>query len=115
MKKAKIVLTCVAILAVVGGALAFKAMRLPANIYSLLAGNKVASITVGTVVYTTTIPNCTLTTYHTVAEGGVERNLSSTTTAAASTTIFRSGANQVITTFPYCTLWVTKVVPSDGD
>ncbi len=34
MKKAKIVLSAVALFAVVGGAFAFKAMRLPSNVYT---------------------------------------------------------------------------------
>ena len=117
MKKAKIILSCVAILAVVAGALAFRASRLPANIYTLLDGNKVTSITIGNIVYTTTIPNCTLKTPLRVStDVGTPVAVSSTTTNALSTTVFISaGHPNVTTTFAYCTAWVTATAVPDGD
>jgi hypothetical protein len=113
MKKEKIILTSIAILAVLGGALAFKSNRLPPNVYTLLAGSKVASITVGGIVYTTTIPNCTLTCLNTTNVGPIV-SVSSTTTSFNSVTAFLSaGRPPIITTFPYCTLWLTRVVICD--
>jgi hypothetical protein len=116
MRKAKIILASLAILAVVGGTLAFKARSfLPPNVYTLLAGNKVASITIGSMVYTTTVQNCTLLPLRSTSQGGVLANVSSTTISPNSTTVFRSGAFFIIAPYTYCTLWVTKVMDDDTD
>jgi hypothetical protein len=113
MKKAKIILTCVAILAVVGGALAFRANRLPSNVFTLLAGSKATSITVGGIVYTTTIPNCTLTALRTVP-GTPNVIVSSTTTDPNTVVAFKSaGHPDIITTYAYCTQWFTRTADSN--
>jgi len=113
MKKAKILLACTAILAFIGGALAFRTIRLAPNVYILLAGNRTASLTIGQIIYTTTIPNCTLTDKVTTAVGPIVI-VSSTTTNILSTTIFKSaGHPDQVSTFIYCTSWPTRVTIPD--
>jgi len=115
MKKAKIILGAVAFFAVVGGALAFKTSRLvPADVWTLLPGNKISSITVGSLVYSTTIPNCTLLPYYSTNVGTLT-TVSSTTTSPTVTTIFtRQGGQQVITTYHYCAPFVTRTAEADS-
>jgi len=108
MEKAKILLTCVIILGIIGGALAFRANRLPSNVYTLLPGNKVVSYTIGNVIYTTTVPNCTRTDLVSCAFS-IVTSVSSTTTDPLVTTIFKSaGHPDQVGTYAYCTLWITR-------
>jgi hypothetical protein len=68
MRKAKIMLSAIAILAVVGGAFAFKAQRFGAGIYF----TKTGVTTVGTA----TLPVCgALPDYNTAASGGIVTTL----------------------------------------
>jgi len=60
MKKAKIILTAIAVLAVVGGALAFKAKRSPFAAYTL-TGNTVTSFVINGLTYRTLVPLCSFT------------------------------------------------------
>ncbi|SEW03928.1 hypothetical protein SAMN05428988_1489 [Chitinophaga sp. YR573] len=61
MKNAKIILTAIALFAVVGGALAFKAQRFtPLQAFTRI-GPIITSTTINGVVYTTTVPLCTTT------------------------------------------------------
>jgi hypothetical protein len=114
MKKEKKILACIAILAIIGGALAFRASRMPPNVYTLLPGSKVFRITLpSNIICTTTIPNCTLTNLATTAFGPLVI-VSSTTTSPLSTTVFLCPEQTVVTnTFPYCTQWITRVTASN--
>lgn len=58
MKKARIILTCIAFLAVVGGAFAFNVLRNLRQAYTFTGGTTWISTTVGTKVYSTTIAHC---------------------------------------------------------
>lgn len=58
MKKARIILTSIALLAVVGGAFAFKAMRNLRPAYTYTGGTTWSSTTVGTLTYSTIVPVC---------------------------------------------------------
>lgn len=58
MKKARIIFACIALLAVVGGALAFKAMTTQGVAYTFTGGTTWTSTTVGTKIYSTTVPIC---------------------------------------------------------
>ncbi|SEW03917.1 hypothetical protein SAMN05428988_1488 [Chitinophaga sp. YR573] len=61
MKNAKIILTAIALFAVVGGALAFKAQKFtPLPVFTRI-GPIITSTTINGIVYTTTIPLCTTT------------------------------------------------------
>jgi hypothetical protein len=57
MKKAKIILTMIAVLAVVGGALAFKAKRNTRLLY-IPAGETITTSVIAGFVYTTSVPFC---------------------------------------------------------
>ena len=59
MKKAKVILTAIVMLAVVGGVLAFKARKGPIFSYSSI-GVTVTSTTISNVIFTTTVRLCTL-------------------------------------------------------
>jgi hypothetical protein len=65
MKKAKVILTAIAVFAVIGGALAFKTSRF--NEFQLWTLNGATTVSVTTIVgglpltYTATVPNCVIT------------------------------------------------------
>jgi hypothetical protein len=112
MKRATITLACVAILGVIGGALAFKTSRQPDNVYTLLPGSKVITIIRAPgVICTTTVPNCTLT-HLATTNAGPPVSVRSTTTNASVVTVFKCPTPpDVVTTYAYCTLWLTSVTP----
>lgn len=58
MKKARIILSCIALLAVIGGSLAFRAMISQAEAYTYTGSTTWTSTTVGTKIYSTTVPVC---------------------------------------------------------
>jgi hypothetical protein len=60
MKKARIILTAIAVLAVVGGALAFKAKRGPFPAFTV-TGNTITSFIVNGNTYRTVVPLCSFT------------------------------------------------------
>jgi hypothetical protein len=60
MEKAKIILTAIAVLAVVGGALAFKAKRGPFLAYTL-TGQRITNFVVNGFTYRTIVPLCSFT------------------------------------------------------
>ena len=114
MKKAKIILTSLALLAVIGGALAVKASRFQlANIWyvPIVGGQPETTITTtlhNGLVYSTTIINCTKTCLRTTDVGPIV-NTSSSTTSPISTKVFtRVGGGAFTTTYHYCTLFVTR-------
>jgi hypothetical protein len=104
MKKAKIILTSLAILAVIGGALAFKASRVPANLYWVPPfpnSTTVTTLIVGGVPYTTIIPNCTLS--NRVEVNGSPINTFKSSTEAGVQTLFqRAGQSPVAGTYVFC-------------
>jgi len=111
MKKAKIILTCVALLAIVGGALAFKAKKFALGVqaYSLTT---VTSSTVGGNIYTATGSFCITVPgsfINTVNNLGVITDTWSTTTPLTTAT-FTSGALTITRAFPSCsTILQTRV------
>jgi hypothetical protein len=58
MKKAKIILTAITVLAVVGGALAFKAKRTPFPAF-IVTGQTITSFIRNGLIYRTVVPLCT--------------------------------------------------------
>lgn len=66
MKKAKIMLSAIAILAVVGGAFAFNAARATHTFYSLDAENGICSVPF-TTFYTTANPTTTVTSFYSIS------------------------------------------------
>jgi hypothetical protein len=66
MKKAKIILTAIAVLAVVAGALAFKAKRTPFPAFTV-TGQTTTSFTRDGHIYRTIVPVCTISNYITDA------------------------------------------------
>jgi hypothetical protein len=66
MKKAKIMLSAIAILAVVGGAFAFKAARVNHTFFSLDTNNGICSVPFATT-YTTVLPTTTVTSFYSVS------------------------------------------------
>lgn len=109
MKKAKVILASLAILAVIGGALAFKASRLPAKqLYILLdeavVGPQWSSYTNAQgLVFSTTIPPCTLTNVFTTTQGTPVITSTSTSAALVRTFFTRAGSSPIQTTYHYCT------------
>jgi hypothetical protein len=125
MKKAKIILTCVGLLAVIGGAAAFKASRFElANVWYIPA-NQTTRLTVTSAVpngplYTTTIPNCTLSNQVTT-DVGPDILTSTTSTNINVTTVFtRANPNPALpplsftTTYSYCVPILTKTALANG-
>ena len=112
MKKAKIILTSVAILAVIGGALAFKATRFnPPTLWTLLAGSKVTSTTTNGIVYSTTVPNCVLTDIATTTTGPLVVATTTSTRAAVTTvftTVIGGQPTSFTTVYPFCTTFLTR-------
>jgi hypothetical protein len=115
MKKAKIVLTCVALLAIVGGALAFKAGKFTKGPRAYAYTSSTAS-TVGQFVYTATGSFCTtpanVSFINTVGDGlGVVANTYSTTTPLQVITLTHTPGNETITrAIPNCQLILQTLV-----
>lgn len=122
MKKAKIILGVIALLAVAGGAFAVKARFDEADrLFILAGGSKVTTTQVGTVVYSTTIPNCTTTNRFIRESGGTPvAGFSVTTTNANTVTTFTATTAvggptlSTILTYPYCTAIVTATTAAQG-
>jgi len=116
MKKAKIILASVAILAVVGGALAFKTSRfLPPNIYTI-SGTKLSTITtaVGGPTYSAVIPNCTLTNLVTTNQGSqVVVSTSSTRNNVTAAFTHQPSGNEITATYAFCTTILTRTTLAD--
>ncbi|PWV55504.1 hypothetical protein [Chitinophaga sp. S165] len=104
MNKARIVLSAVALFALIGGAFAFKAMRNGNPVFT----TTLAYATNGTI-YTATSPICTTTNqFFTIAGVGVQSIVYSTTAEAdAFTTLTRQGGTQTITLPNHCTVATT--------
>ncbi|SEW03966.1 hypothetical protein SAMN05428988_1493 [Chitinophaga sp. YR573] len=79
MKNAKIILTAIAVFAVVGGILAFKVQRFSPFQAFTSVGSIITSTTINGVVYTTIVPLCTTTALWFTYDGGFLSVVSSTT------------------------------------
>jgi len=116
MNKARIILSVVALFAVIGGAFAFKAMRTGTPVWTTTT----AYSTFGTI-YTvsTTSPICTSTTSLFITQPPVGVNsvvLNTTAQAAGITTLTRQNGSQTITLPNYCTVattTLTRVTPAE--
>ena len=110
MKKAKIILTCVAILAIAGGALAFKAkIGTSPKAYTFTT---ITSSTVDGIVYTATGTFCVPLNnlwINTVNDLGSPSIVYSTSTVATSATFSSAGHPTFTRTFPSCPLTTTLV------
>jgi len=124
MKKAKIILTSLALLAIVGGALAFKANRaLQSNIWYIPTVAGVPQTTITTTlfngqIYSTTIINCTKTALASTNIGPLV-NTSTYTTNPLTTTVFTRQVSPGVTasfttTYHFCTPVVTRVTAANS-
>ena len=104
MKKAKIILSIVALFAVIGGAFAFKASKFGFGPRAYTT-TSITTITVGTNLYTTTGTFCTLTTpiryIVTLGDVGDVTTTYYTSLASFSTTLV-SGPSTIVRSFPVC-------------
>jgi hypothetical protein len=122
MKRAKFILTSTAILAIIGGTLAFNASKFqPANIWYIPQGGlgtTQTTIFTDGFLYMTTILNCTKACLRTTNVGPLV-NTSTVTTSPFSTTVFTRinplGGPPLTfaTTFPYCTRIQTRTTLCD--
>jgi len=112
MKKAKIILASLVLLSVIGGIFAFKAARQPRNIWTV-SGTKLSTILVGTLTYSTTIPNCTLTALATTNVGPNVIVSYSSTSDAVKTVFTRAGQPDFPSTYLFCTTILTKTTIAD--
>ncbi|SEW03938.1 hypothetical protein SAMN05428988_1490 [Chitinophaga sp. YR573] len=108
MKNAKIILTAIALFALVGGALAFKAQKFTPLPAFTKIGPVVTSTIINGVLYTTTVPLCTTTSLWFSVEGDLFAVFSTTTEILTGKT-----PHGITTTWEelVCTPTTTLVVP----
>lgn len=111
MKKARIILSAIALLSVIGGTLAFKAYRQGLGQLATYDPNQtiLTSYTTDNKVYTATIPSCVLTNVF-VRNNGQIVDTWKTSTAAAITTLGTAPDGSTTTfTFVFCTTTATAI------